>query len=99
MTTYVCDRCAHTWQVPEPPDRCEHCGYAALLVGFDELDVAEEQSETVLARRAAYRVLRAGAGGALGDLDLRAAAQYAQVLGDLGAEHRADDLLASRGRR
>lgn len=56
----------------------------------------EMEMEADAAREAAYdRLCEMGPGG-MGDLDLRAAAQHAQVVGDAGTERRADDVLDSR---
>lgn len=65
-------------------------------LGGDAEFERDREAEENAAREEAYdRLCEMGPGG-MGDLDLRAAAQHAQVVGDAAAERRADDVLASR---
>lgn len=58
----------------------------------DRLNEEAEQDEL---RRSAYEAWKARGAG-LGDLDLRAAAQHAQTIGDNAAERQIDSLLSAR---
>jgi hypothetical protein len=54
---WVCERCAHTYEHPQAPDRCENCRYP-YLTGFPTRllwarETAEEYSQEVLDRQAA----------------------------------------------
>lgn len=51
------------------------------------------------AREEAYERWKASGAGGMDDLELRAAAQHAQVVGDDAAERQIDDRLAARGQR
>lgn len=62
---------------------------AAALEAMESDGVREEAFE---------RYSKSGARG-MGDLDLRAAAQHAQAIGDSAAERELNDTLASRGSR
>jgi hypothetical protein len=75
------DLCPHG----TPPEFCGNC--------HEE----QEQREADEARRAAYEEWMISGDVGQGDLDLRAAAQWAQHLGNTDAERQIDDLLVSRG--
>lgn len=64
----------------------------------EELAALDEQAEAE-AREQAFGEYRASGPRALGDLDLRAAAQHAQLIGDHAAERQIDGVLAVREAR
>lgn len=57
------------------------------------------ESDEDLARRDAYVRWQESGDGGMGDLDLRAAAQHAQTIGDAAAEQEIDNTLTVRGQR
>jgi hypothetical protein len=81
----------------DTPDDDDREVEAALDTAAEEAE--REQAEADRLREKALDDFRDSGPGSLGDLDLRAAAQHAQVVGDRAAERDIDDVLAVREAR